>query len=152
MDRFIHLGMVAATEAMEDSGWRPESEDDKCATGVMIGSGIGGLRRRCRDGSLLGRIRRLLGATSSVDRPASGLAGTVVLAPVVLMGVGFVLAPAANQARAGVEPRDAIIGSVVTPDGKPVAGADVWLVAHLLTENRAVTFGKAQRIERVASA
>jgi 3-oxoacyl-[acyl-carrier-protein] synthase II len=44
MDRFIHLGMVAASEAMEDSGWRPESEDDKCATGVMIGSGIGGLQ------------------------------------------------------------------------------------------------------------
>ena len=44
MDRFIHLGMVAATEAMEDSGWHPESEDDKCATGVMIGSGIGGLQ------------------------------------------------------------------------------------------------------------
>ncbi|HEY2621751.1 MAG TPA: beta-ketoacyl-ACP synthase II [Acetobacteraceae bacterium] len=44
MDRFIHLGLVAATEAVEDSGWRPESEDDRCATGVMIGSGIGGLQ------------------------------------------------------------------------------------------------------------
>jgi len=44
MDRFIHLGLVAATEAMEDSGWLPETEDDKCASGVMIGSGIGGLQ------------------------------------------------------------------------------------------------------------
>jgi 3-oxoacyl-[acyl-carrier-protein] synthase II len=44
MDRFIHLGMVAATEAVEDSGWQPGSEDDRCATGVMIGSGIGGLQ------------------------------------------------------------------------------------------------------------
>jgi 3-oxoacyl-[acyl-carrier-protein] synthase II len=43
MDRFIHLAMVAATEAVEDSGWMPETEDDRCATGVMIGSGIGGL-------------------------------------------------------------------------------------------------------------
>lgn len=43
MDRFIHLGLVAATEAVEDSGWTPETEDDRCATGVMIGSGIGGL-------------------------------------------------------------------------------------------------------------
>ena len=43
MDRFIHLAMVAATEAVEDSGWAPESEEDRCATGVMIGSGIGGL-------------------------------------------------------------------------------------------------------------
>jgi 3-oxoacyl-[acyl-carrier-protein] synthase II len=44
MDRFIHLGMVAASEAVEDSGWLPEGEDDRCATGVMIGSGIGGLQ------------------------------------------------------------------------------------------------------------
>jgi 3-oxoacyl-[acyl-carrier-protein] synthase II len=44
MDRFIHLGLVAATEAVEDSGWQPETEEDRCATGVMIGSGIGGLQ------------------------------------------------------------------------------------------------------------
>jgi 3-oxoacyl-[acyl-carrier-protein] synthase II len=44
MDRFIHLGMVAASEAVEDSGWVPDAEDDRCATGVMIGSGIGGLQ------------------------------------------------------------------------------------------------------------
>ena len=43
MDRFIHLALVAGTEAVEDSGWMPETEDDRCATGVMIGSGIGGL-------------------------------------------------------------------------------------------------------------
>jgi 3-oxoacyl-[acyl-carrier-protein] synthase II len=44
MDRFIHLGLVAAIQAVEDSGWQPESEEDRCATGVMIGSGIGGLQ------------------------------------------------------------------------------------------------------------
>ena len=43
MDRFIHLALVAAIEAVEDSGWVPEDEDARCATGVMIGSGIGGL-------------------------------------------------------------------------------------------------------------
>lgn len=43
MDRFIHLAMVAATEAVEDSGWVPPDEEARCATGVMIGSGIGGL-------------------------------------------------------------------------------------------------------------
>ena len=43
MDRFIHLAVVAASEAVEDSGWVPGDEDAKCATGVMIGSGIGGL-------------------------------------------------------------------------------------------------------------
>jgi 3-oxoacyl-[acyl-carrier-protein] synthase II len=44
MDRFIHLAMVAGSEAVEDSGWAPESEEDRIATGVMIGSGIGGLQ------------------------------------------------------------------------------------------------------------
>jgi 3-oxoacyl-[acyl-carrier-protein] synthase II len=44
MDRFIHLALVAATEAVEDSGWMPSEEEDQEATGVMIGSGIGGLQ------------------------------------------------------------------------------------------------------------
>ncbi len=44
MDRFIHLGLVAATEAVEDSGWVANTEEDQWATGVMIGSGIGGLQ------------------------------------------------------------------------------------------------------------
>jgi 3-oxoacyl-[acyl-carrier-protein] synthase II len=43
MDRFIQLALVAATEAVEDSGWKPQDEEGRCATGVMIGSGIGGL-------------------------------------------------------------------------------------------------------------
>ena len=43
MDRFIQLAVVAAVEAVEDSGWVPQTEEDQCATGVMIGSGIGGL-------------------------------------------------------------------------------------------------------------
>jgi 3-oxoacyl-[acyl-carrier-protein] synthase II len=61
MDRFIHLALVAATEAVEDSGWQPESEEDRCATGVMIGSGIGGLQT-IYEASLQvagGRARRL---------------------------------------------------------------------------------------------
>ena len=44
MDRFIHRGMVAAAQAMADSGYVPETEEEKCAAGVMIGSGIGGLQ------------------------------------------------------------------------------------------------------------
>jgi len=43
MDRFIQFALVAASEAVEDSGWKPEDEEGRCATGVMIGSGIGGL-------------------------------------------------------------------------------------------------------------
>ncbi|MCR5506681.1 MAG: beta-ketoacyl-ACP synthase II [bacterium] len=43
MDKFIQFAMAAATDAIEDAGWKPESDEDKCRTGVMIGSGIGGL-------------------------------------------------------------------------------------------------------------
>ncbi|MBN8294174.1 beta-ketoacyl-ACP synthase II [Rhodobacter sp. NTK016B] len=43
VDDFILYGMVAATQAVEDSGWTPEAEEDRERTGVMIGSGIGGL-------------------------------------------------------------------------------------------------------------
>jgi 3-oxoacyl-[acyl-carrier-protein] synthase II len=43
MDRFIHFGFAAAQQAIEDSGWKAETEEQKYRTGVMIGSGIGGL-------------------------------------------------------------------------------------------------------------
>ena len=42
-DRFIQLGMVAAIQAVENSGWMPEDRESQNRTGVMIGSGIGGL-------------------------------------------------------------------------------------------------------------
>jgi 3-oxoacyl-[acyl-carrier-protein] synthase II len=61
MDRFIHLAVVAAIEAVEDSGWVPADEDARCATGVMIGSGIGGIGT-IYDASVLvytGKARRL---------------------------------------------------------------------------------------------
>ncbi len=43
MDDFIVFALCAAIEAVEDSGWKPEAEEDREKTGVMIGSGIGGL-------------------------------------------------------------------------------------------------------------
>ncbi len=43
MDRFIHFGMAAAIQAVENSGWQPEKESELKRTGVLIGSGIGGL-------------------------------------------------------------------------------------------------------------
>jgi len=52
VDDFIVYGMAAAQQAIEDSGWVPQTEDDRYATGVMIGSGIGGLPEMCR-GSLI---------------------------------------------------------------------------------------------------
>ncbi len=44
LDPFIVYGMAAAEQAVEDSGWRPEDEEGQNRTGVMIGSGIGGLQ------------------------------------------------------------------------------------------------------------
>ncbi len=40
---FIIYGIAAADMALADSGWEPKTEEDRCATGVMIGSGIGGI-------------------------------------------------------------------------------------------------------------
>ena len=42
-DEFILFATAAADEAIEDSGWRPTEEEDLARTGVLIGSGIGGL-------------------------------------------------------------------------------------------------------------
>ena len=43
VDDFILYGMTAAVQAVRDSGWVPATEEERCRTGVMIGSGIGGL-------------------------------------------------------------------------------------------------------------
>jgi len=43
VDDFILYGVAAAVQAVRDSGWEPVTEADRCATGVMVGSGIGGL-------------------------------------------------------------------------------------------------------------
>ena len=61
MDPFIQFALVAATEAVEDSGWMPDGEEDRCATGVMIGSGIGGLQTIYETSLQIaeGRIKRL---------------------------------------------------------------------------------------------
>jgi 3-oxoacyl-[acyl-carrier-protein] synthase II len=43
VDDFIIFAMCAASQALDDADWHPTSEEDRCATGTMIGSGIGGL-------------------------------------------------------------------------------------------------------------
>ncbi len=43
MDRFIHFAIAGADQAIADSGWKPEGDEERYRTGVMIGSGIGGL-------------------------------------------------------------------------------------------------------------
>ncbi len=44
VDTFILYAMAAADQAVRDAGWTPEDEADRLRTGVMIGSGIGGLQ------------------------------------------------------------------------------------------------------------
>ncbi len=44
LDKFIVFGLAAAQQAVEDSGWMPQDEEGLTRTGVMIGSGIGGLQ------------------------------------------------------------------------------------------------------------
>ncbi|MDP2700049.1 beta-ketoacyl-ACP synthase II [Thalassospira sp.] len=61
MDDFIVYGVAAADQALADSGWKPESDEDQEATGVMIGSGIGGLPRISEASELVnnGNTRRV---------------------------------------------------------------------------------------------
>ena len=44
VDDFILYGVAAAEQAVRDAGWMPQDEEDRLRTGVLIGSGIGGLR------------------------------------------------------------------------------------------------------------
>jgi 3-oxoacyl-[acyl-carrier-protein] synthase II len=61
MDKFIQYAMAAGSEAVEDAGWLPTDEAERCATGVMIGSGIGGVETIFEGSALIlsGKGRRL---------------------------------------------------------------------------------------------
>ena len=43
VDDFIVYAVAAAGQALADSGWRPQTHEEQCSSGVLIGSGIGGL-------------------------------------------------------------------------------------------------------------
>src|SRR5205807_1252877 len=43
VDDFIIYAMCAARQALDDAGWRPDRYEDQIQTGVLIGSGIGGI-------------------------------------------------------------------------------------------------------------
>src|ERR1700744_2872905 len=53
VDEFIVMGLAAATQAVTDSGWEPKTEEERDRTGVLMGSGIGGLKGIAGGGLLL---------------------------------------------------------------------------------------------------
>jgi 3-oxoacyl-[acyl-carrier-protein] synthase II len=53
VDEFITFSIAAADQALEDAGWHPKSQDDQAATGVLIGSGIGGIEGITEAGYIL---------------------------------------------------------------------------------------------------
>ncbi len=61
MDAFIIYGLSAAVQAVQDSGWTPEDEESRIRTGVLIGSGIGGLPEIARGALTVetNKVRRL---------------------------------------------------------------------------------------------
>jgi len=61
MDDFIVYGLAAAIEAVEDAGIQSDDEEELCRTGVMIGSGIGGLPEIAKGAVTVetGKVRRL---------------------------------------------------------------------------------------------
>ena len=61
MDDFIVYGLTAAIQAVANSGWTAETEEDQVRTGVMIGSGIGGLNEIAKNAVLVksGNIRQV---------------------------------------------------------------------------------------------
>ncbi len=53
VDHFIIYAVAAADMALKDAGWEPQTDDDQCATGVLIGSGIGGIEGIVEAGHIL---------------------------------------------------------------------------------------------------
>ena len=100
-----------------------------------------------RGGSLLVRIRRILGVEPAEAAPARGLAGTLTLIAVAFLVLVLLLSPATAPARAAIDDPKVVTGKVAMPDGKAVAGADVWLVAETYPESRAIVLRQGRSDE-----
>ena len=94
VDKFIVYAMCAAKQALEHAGWKPTSHEDQIATGVMIGSGIGGIEgiaensiilhergpRRISPFFIPGRIINLASGFVSIEHGLKGPNHSVVTA------------------------------------------------------------------------
>jgi 3-oxoacyl-[acyl-carrier-protein] synthase II len=94
VDAFVVYAMCAARQALEDSGWKPQSHEDQTQTGVLIGSGIGGVEgiastaitlhergpRRVSPFFIPGRIINLASGYVSIEHGLKGPNHSVVTA------------------------------------------------------------------------
>ena len=94
MDDFIIFGLAAAKQAVKDSGWEPRTEEERQRTGVLIGSGIGGLPgieegaillnekgpRRLSPFFIPGRLINLISGYASIEHGYKGPNHAVVTA------------------------------------------------------------------------
>ena len=94
MDPFIVYGLAAAKQAVVDSGWVPKTEEERQRTGVLIGSGIGGLAgiedasilvhekgpRRLSPFFIPGRLINLVSGYASIEHGYKGPNHAVVTA------------------------------------------------------------------------
>src|SRR5215467_3888038 len=94
VDEFIVFAMCAATQALADAGWKPESYEDQTTSGVLIGAGIGGADGIASTGVLLkergprrvspffvpGRIINLAAGYVSIEHGLKGPNSSVVTA------------------------------------------------------------------------
>jgi 3-oxoacyl-[acyl-carrier-protein] synthase II len=94
VDEFIVFAMCAAKQALDHAGWKPKTPDDQAATGVMIGSGIGGIEgiadtavtlhekgpRRVSPFFIPGRIINMASGIVSIEHGLKGPNSSVVTA------------------------------------------------------------------------
>jgi len=94
VDDFIIYAVAAATQALADADWAPKTYEDQCASGVLIGSGIGGLSgiaetaivlkekgpRRVSPFFIPGRLINLAGGQVSIQHGLKGPNHAVVTA------------------------------------------------------------------------
>jgi 3-oxoacyl-[acyl-carrier-protein] synthase II len=94
VDDFIVYAMCAAKQALDDAGWHPKTPDEQNTTGVMIGSGIGGIQgiadtavtlhekgpRRVSPFFIPGRIINLASGYVSIEHGLKGPNSAVVTA------------------------------------------------------------------------
>ncbi|WP_165230107.1 M56 family metallopeptidase [Aquisphaera insulae] len=106
--------------------------------------GIWSLAPSARGGTLLGRIRRILGIRPTEEAMSRTTAGTLALTSLLAATAFLLLFPGHTAAMAETRQSRAITGTVIDAAGKPVPGAGVWIVAETFPGPKAVVLGEAR--------